>query len=86
MTKSKNKNLIFTCPECGEHRLECVLEGVHTCVVTSMPDSGNFEYGNIESEADVLYWQCIGCGFVLKNKQGDNITANEDVVKWIKKN
>ena len=86
MSKSKNKKLAFTCPDCGNHRLECVLEGIHTCGVTSIPESGNFEYGPVESEADVSYWQCLECGFTLKTESGDTIRDNEDVVAWIKDN
>jgi predicted RNA-binding Zn-ribbon protein involved in translation (DUF1610 family)/rubredoxin len=84
--KSRKKGLTFTCPECGKHRLECVMDGIHSCDVTSIPESGNFEYGDLESEADVDRWQCLECGYILQTKNGDNITANEDVVAWIKKN
>ena len=84
--KSRKKGLTFTCPKCKDHRLECVMEGTHVCGVSSIPESGNFEYGEIVSSGDVSSWQCLICGFTLKTEKGVNIIDNEDVVAWIKYN
>lgn len=75
----------FTCPSCGSKKLECCMDGSHTCVVTRIDEEGDFEYGPYESTADVDRWQCSHCGYVLKNKYGV-IINNEDVVEWCKSN
>lgn len=81
---AKTPVLTFTCPNCKDHRLECVMEGTHVCGVERIDPEGNFEYGEVVSYADVNKWQCLICGFTLKTEEGDNIINNEDVVAWIK--
>lgn len=85
MTK-KMKNLKFTCPDCGKHRLECVMDGINTCEVTSLHNSGDFDYGPVESESDVVRWQCLECGYTLKDGDGEDIIDNVEVANWIEEN
>jgi hypothetical protein len=84
--------LKFICPDCGDSQLECVMGGSHTCPVISIDESGDFEYGDYESSADVDRWQCIKCGAFLtedgistRHGEDDPIIHNEEVVEWIKK-
>jgi len=75
--------LTLTCPKCKDHRLECVMEGIHVCGVERIDPEGNFEYGAIISYADVNRCQCLICGFTLQTEKGDTVIDNEDVVAWI---
>ena len=76
----------FQCPKCKGTRLECVMDGIHSCPVTSIDCDGDFEYGDYESEAMVDRWQCLSCGYTLKDDSDENIIDNEDVVEWCKAN
>jgi len=73
--------LKFKCPECGCEKLECCMDGPHSCPVTEIDESGDFEYGAYESSADVDRWQCECCGYILPN-----VFHNEEVVEWIRNN
>ena len=73
----------FNCPKCGSNELECCLDGAHTCPVTEIDEDGDFEYGEYESTADVDRYQCVNCGYVLKDGEFP-ITDNLEVVEWCK--
>ena len=65
------KHVQFTCPTCGQHRLEEVMSEVTVAsVVTQITiDDGvaNFEYGEQSNEGGkVERFQCIECGYVLE--------------------
>jgi len=75
----------FKCPKCGGTRLECIMDGIHSCPVEEIDESGDFEYGSYESEAMVDRWQCLTCGYTLMDGK-DNIIDNEEVVQWCKDN
>lgn len=72
----------FKCPSCGGTRLECVMDGSHTCPVTEIDSDGDFEYGPYESSADVDRWQCLTCGYTIKDSADESIIDNEEVVQW----
>jgi len=46
MAKSE-KGLIFTCPDCGGHRLECCEDGPYSSEVFNIDNDGDFDYGDI---------------------------------------
>ena len=73
----------FNCPKCGNNKLECCMEGSHTCPITEIDEDGDFEYGPYESSADVDRYQCLNCGYVLKDGEFP-ITDNQEVVEWCK--
>lgn len=86
-TKCKpQKRVVFTCPSCGQHRIECVMEGVNTCEVLDTPADGNFEYNHVESESDVIRWQCVNCGYVISDEDGEPLLDNAEIVNWIEEN
>lgn len=76
----------FNCPECGKNKLECCMNGSHTCSITEIDEDGDFEYGEYESSADVDRFQCLYCGYILTEENEDKITDNIDVAEWCKKN
>ena len=80
--------LKFKCPDCRGNRIECVFDGPHSLEVTDLNESGDFEYGEYQSEAVTERWQCLNCGFVLRYQDGakENILDVDDVVMWIKQN
>jgi len=75
------KNIKFVCPECEHTRLECCMDGPHTCPVTEINAEGDHEYGEYESSAIVDRWQCEMCGFTLMDNKYP-ISDNVEVVKW----
>ena len=75
----------FICPDCGDKRLECCLDGPHICPITEIDEGGDFEYGEYESTADVDRFQCLNCGHVLKDGEFP-ITDNQEVAEWCRKN
>ena len=76
----------FVCPKCRNDELECCMEGSHTCPVTEIDESGDFEYGEYESTADVDRWQCADCGFILKDKYEEVLIEDQEVAEWCKIN
>ena len=78
--------LKFTCPNCKENRLECCEDGPYVSEVVDVDEEGDFEYGAIDASGSVERYQCLKCGFVLINSNGDSIIDNEEVVEWIKDN
>ena len=75
----------FVCPDCGGNRLECVMDGIHSCVVASIDSDGDHEYGEYESSADVDRWQCVDCGFVIPDGTA-NLIDNVEVAEWCLEN
>lgn len=81
------KNLKFICPECGSKILECVENGTFTSVIKNISDDGDFDYAPIlANESDVQFFQCTYCNFIVMDDNGEKITNNEDLIKWIKEN
>jgi len=78
--------LKFTCPDCGCNRLECCEEGYYSSEVLDIDEEGIFDYGNIDASGDVDRFQCLECGYVLKDCADEPITDDEDVAYWVKKN
>jgi len=76
--------LEFTCPNCPSHRLECCEDGQYVSEIFVIDEDGDFEYGDIAAHGEVERIQCVRCGYILKDKAGENIINNEDVVEWIK--
>ena len=82
---SKVKALKFVCPRCKSHVLECVLDGFHHCSIRKTTN-GEMLYNEIESEAQVDRFQCDNCGYVIKDEQGETISADTDIIEWVKQN
>ena len=82
--------LVFTCPSCEGHRLECCEDGAYNSEVLNIDKDGDFDYGEINASGQVERFQCLKCGFVLESKEEGfaryTITDNEEVVTWIEKN
>ncbi len=75
----------FKCPCCSETRLECVMNGIHTCEVTGIKECQDFNYGEYLSNADVEKWQCLECGYVLMDENDRYvIITNSEVIEWCK--
>jgi predicted RNA-binding Zn-ribbon protein involved in translation (DUF1610 family) len=86
MAKKRTKTLKFKCPKCGSNRLECCEEGPYVSEVLVIDRDGDFDYGEISASGMVVRFQCLECGFALKDCMGENITDNEGVIDWIEEN
>jgi predicted RNA-binding Zn-ribbon protein involved in translation (DUF1610 family) len=75
--------LQFTCPVCGKHVLECVMDGGHRSIVTVIHEDGQFEYDSRAISGDLSHYQCDGCGKRITDGIND-LQNDEDVVTWIK--
>ena len=77
--------LKFVCPKCGGGRVECIQDGYHSCEALVIEEDGDFDWGEILSEADqVVCFQCVTCGHIITDGDNDNITDNIELVEWIK--
>lgn len=81
------KKLTFVCPKCGDNRLEIIeTDAIVSSNIISLPEDGDFEYENLTvDDSTIDRFQCFNCGYTLKDKKGNNITDNLEVVKWLKK-
>jgi len=79
----------FTCPKCGKNELGSVEQIIMTYPITRISDDGDLEYDTdrvIAGDGEVLAYQCINCGFELKDEQGVSIHDCLQLPKWIKRN
>ena len=79
----------FVCPKCGKNELGSIEQVTRTYPITKISENGNLEYDTdrvIAGDGEVLAYQCINCGFELKNEQGNPIDDCVKVPEWCKKN
>ena len=86
MSNDTVKVIKFVCPKCKDTRLECCEDGPYTSRVTSIDEDGDFDYGPIETNGDVTHFQCVHCGYTLRDEDGRNIIDNLEVVEWCLEN
>lgn len=82
-------NYIFTCPECNHHELGSVEQVILTYPIVKIPDDGDLDYDTdnpTAGDGHVLAYQCMNCGFELKDEKGITIQNCSEVVKWVKNN
>ena len=78
------QNLKFTCPSCGDHKLECCENGPYSSEILDINEDGDFNYGEINVSGAVERYQCFYCGYAPKDKDGEFINDSDGVVEWIK--
>jgi rubredoxin len=68
-----NLKMKFQCPKCKHKRLECCEDNDFvTSTITDLDEDGDFDYDvPIISDSTVDRFQCVNCGYVLKNEQGE---------------
>jgi len=79
----------FTCPKCGKNELGSIEQVIRTYPITNISENGNLEYDTdrvIAGDGEGLAYQCINCGFELKNEQGNPIDDCTKVPEWCVKN
>ncbi len=82
-------DLKFTCPKCNHNELGSIEQAILTYPITKIPDSGFLEYdfdNPTAGDSHILAYQCMHCGFELKDEQGNTLVECSDVVEWIKNN
>lgn len=84
------KKLKFTCPRCGKHRIEEVMDNVQVTAEVKglIVDDGlaNCEYGKSLCEAgEVVRYQCMDCGYIPldETKATPEISDLTELAKWI---
>ena len=80
--------LIFTCPKCGKNELGSVEQVILTYPITKIPNNGDLDYDTdnpTSGDGEVLAYQCMNCGYELKDEQGNTIDDCLEVVDWVKK-
>lgn len=77
---------LFTCPDCGRHRLEEVMENVVvTTVLEGIGEDGDVDYGEQSNEHGyVVRYQCVDCGHELVDEDGDHIVDAETLWAYLK--
>jgi len=85
------RTLEFTCPKCGEHRIEEVMVNVTVAssltdiVVDDEPGSpADMTYVDQDNEdGEIDRYQCMDCGHVLKDGVNDKICSQEELSVWM---
>ncbi len=76
----------FVCPNCGETRIECCLDGPHSVEVTDIEENGDFDFAEYQSTAQVDRFQCLNCGFVIVETINNSfpcpLTEQDEVAQW----
>ena len=83
------KELKFVCPKCGKNELGSVEQVVMNYPITKILDDGDLNYDTdnpTAGDGQVLAYQCMNCGYELKDEQGISIHDCLQVPKWIKRN
>ena len=83
------KELKFVCPKCNHHELGSVEQVMLTYPITKIPDDGdlNYDYDNpTAGDGQVIAYQCMNCGYELKDEQGISIHDCLQVSDWIMRN
>jgi len=79
----------FICPSCGENVLGSVEEVILTYPITSITDKGDLYYDTdnpTAGDGQVIAYQCMNCGFELKNEDENTIEDCTKVAEWCIKN
>lgn len=79
----------FTCPNCGHNELGSVENVIITYPITKINDDGDLDYdfdNPTAGDSQVLAYQCLNCGYELKDEQESTIQDCTEVPKWIKNN
>ena len=79
-------SLKFKCPNCNREDLEVVEKGVvMTSLIVEIDEDGYFEYDLIDTGGgSVERFQCLECGYVLRDKDDLAITTEEEVSEWLR--
>ena len=83
------KELKFKCPKCNHHELGSVEQVIMTYPITKISENGDLEYDTdnpTAGDGQPIAYQCMNCGFELKNEQGNPIDDCTKVPEWIKNN
>ena len=83
------KQLKFTCPKCNHHELGSVEQVIMTYPITRIPDDGDLNYDTdnpTAGDSQILAYQCMHCGYELKDENGNTIQDCLEVPEWIKRN
>ena len=81
------KTLKFTCPDCGKHELGSVEQVILTYHIVNLNKNGDFDYdydNPEQGDGEVLSYQCINCGYELKDEQGSTIQDCVSAAEWLK--
>lgn len=82
--------LKFNCPACKK---ELKVEVVYEAIVSYTIDEETLEENYFETKeqlydetTDIIRFQCIDCGFIIKDKNNDIIVDEEEFYNYIKDN
>jgi len=83
------KVLKFKCPQCGKIVLEEVMvEVVQSSSISEIQDDNGVVMIDYESsstdEGGVDRYQCLDCGFIIKDEDDNNINNEDDLALWLK--
>ena len=84
------KTLKFVCPECGSNELTSIESVITSFPLTRISEDGDLDYDyekyNRTYDSEVICYECIECGYTLKNERGITIKDCSLVAEWVKKN
>ena len=86
MSEKAEKYLKFKCPECSDTRLQEICSGVvQSATCDFITDTGIIDYGETSYDGGELsHYQCLKCGYVIRDGNDCNIDSEEELVAWLK--
>jgi rubredoxin len=85
------KHLKFKCPKCKNTVLEEVMiEVVQTSSISEIQDDDGvvmIDYENSSTDGgEIDCYQCMECGYILVDEEGNNINDPDALTEWLKDN
>ena len=80
------KVLKFTCPKCGKNKLASISELNKYYVDIHIKSDGSFECVEDtlnEKDFKIVSFECLHCGFQLKDEKGHIICDCEKAAQWV---
>jgi len=83
--------LKFKCPKCGKKVLEEIMvEVVQSSSISEIQDDDGTVYIDYENSStdggEVSHYQCVECGYIIKDEDDNNINNHDDLAIWLKDN
>lgn len=85
------KTLKFKCPQCGKIVLEEVMVEVTQSSSIGIIEEEDgiiaLDYDNVSCDGgEIDRYQCMDCGYILVDEEGNNINDPDALAEWLKTN
>jgi hypothetical protein len=87
--ETEPKELDFSCPECGGSGLSLMWTGVQLSrEVQAIYEDGTVGFGPLIDDYETYdtFYECVWCGFRLRDVSGKYVETEDGLVKWVREN